>query len=267
MKHTYDRASGLSSNIRQALQVATTDNETLFRIIMDTFQERDRLIDTLDEVHKERASDRKALIEALGYLDHHLPLSGLIARVSELHQEREYYRIERNTLRQGLVALTEAVTGEPAENDFLSPDVLTTLISELRASRDKAVKTLTLAGYTDNGGLLWKPKLGETPERFKPRYIVHGHVQPCVVLYSDETTTLVFAQDGGDMMCETDTIQWSDALTYRCQELLASAGLERGSMAAQRVLPVLSELVRDERVTLNDEGVAVEQPEFVAPIA
>lgn len=203
-KHTYDRQINFVGNIRQALQVATTDNETLFKIIMDTLQERDD------------------------------------------------YRMERNTLRQGLVAITEAVTGEPAENDFLSPDVLTTLISELRTERDKAVNTLTLAGYTDNGGELWKPKLGETPERFKPRYIVHGHVQPCVVLYSDETTTLI-RLDNEDMMCETSTIQWSDALTYRCQELLASAGLERGSMAVQRVLPVLTELVRDERV-------AVEQP-------
>lgn len=231
MKHTYDRASGLSSNIRQALQVATTDNETLFKVIMNTFEERDDLRN----------------------------------RASALTKELDTLTKERTSDYKGLVAITEAVTGEPAENDFLSPDVLTTLISELRKERDKAVKTLTLAGYTDNGGELWKPKLGETPERFKPRYIVHGHVQPCVVLYSDETTTLI-RLDNEDMMCETDTIEWSDALTYRCQELLASAGLERGSMAAQRVLPVLAELVRDERVLLNDEGVAVEQPEFVAPV-
>ena len=202
--YPYDRASGLSSNLCKALQVATADHETLFQIIMDTFEQRDRLTDTLDEVHKERASDRKALIKALGFLDHHLPMAGLIGRVAECN----YYRMER----------------------------------------DKAVKTLTLAGYTDQGGELWQP-----------RYIVHGHVQPCVVLYSDETTTLVRI-DEGDMMCETDTIQWSDALTYRCQELLAEAGVERGSMAAQRVLPVLVELVRSEHVTLNDEGFAVEQP-------
>lgn len=158
MKHTYDRQINFVGNIRQALQVATTDNETLFKIIMDTFQERDRL------------------------------------------------RAER----LGATAISTTVTHDP-------------------------------------------------------RYIVHGHVQPCVVLYSDETTTLI-RLDNEDMICETSTIQWSDALTYRCQELLASAGLERGSMVAQRVLPVLSELVRDERVTLNDEGVAVEQPDFVAPV-
>jgi hypothetical protein len=149
---------------------------------------------------------------------------------------------ERNTLRQDLIAITNALTTEPSENEYLAADVLVTMIHALRMERN-ALRT------THN-----------------PRYIVHGHVQPCVVLYSDETTTLVRI-DEGDMMCETDTIQWSDALTYRCQELLAAAGTERGSMAAQRVLPVLVELVRAEHVTLNDEGVAVEQPEFVAPVA
>ncbi|WGH28582.1 hypothetical protein 13VV501A_gene0086 [Vibrio phage 13VV501A] len=96
-------------------------------------------------------------------------------------------------------------------------------------------------------------RLGATALTHDPRYIVHGHVRPCVVLYSDETTTILRLQQG-DMMCETSTIEWSDELTYRCQELLASASLERGSMAAQRVLPVLSELARDERVLLNDDA-------------
>lgn len=218
MKHTYDRQIDFVGNTRQALQVATTDNETLFKIIMDTFQERDRLRSRASALTKELddalqlRSAYNANVndwrELCSYFN--LPVSELSAvlnAIETMRKERDDYRMECNTLR----AISTTVTHDP-------------------------------------------------------RYIVHGHVQPCVVLYIDETTTLI-RLDNEDMMCETDTIQWSDALTYRCQELLASAGLERGSMSAQRVLPVLAELVRDERVTLNDEGVAVEQPDFVAPIA
>jgi hypothetical protein len=101
-----------------------------------------------------------------------------------------------------------------------------------------------------------------------PRYIVHGQVQPCIVLYSDESTTLLRLEDQ-DMMCSTDTIEWSDELAYRCQELLASAGVVRNTIASRRVLPVLVELVASGALHFDESyyaAEAVEQPEFVAPI-
>lgn len=127
------------------------------------------------------------------------------------------------------------------------PEVVESLLSE----RNKAVTTLKLAGYTDNGGELWKPPLGETPERFKPRYIVHGDIQPCVVLYSDETTTLV-RLDENDMMCETSTIEWSDELTYRCQEL--GKAVQVSNRFTLDFAKALASLSRGERVLLNDDG-------------
>ena len=63
-----------------------------------------------------------------------------------------------------------------------------------------------------------QPQLSET------RYVLHGDIQPCSVLYSDDTTTLL-RLDEGDIMCETDTIEWSDSVTYRCQELLRASSL------------------------------------------
>ncbi|AUR98522.1 coil containing protein [Vibrio phage 1.251.O._10N.261.55.E5] len=90
-----------------------------------------------------------------------------------------------------------------------------------------------------------KPQLSEI------RYVLHGDIQPCSVLYSDDTTTLL-RLDEGDMMCETDTIEWSDSVTYRCQELLKSSGLNKINLV--RVSGYLAQLVRDERILLNDNG-------------
>lgn len=131
-------------------------------------------------------------------------------------------------------------------------ETLPEAVEQIARERNKAVTTLEQAGYTDNGGELWKPPLGETPERFKPRYIVHGDIKPCVVLYSDETTTLV-RLDETDMMCETSTIEWSDELTYRCQEMLKSEG-RKDAVFVKHATPVLAQLVRDERILLNDGG-------------
>ncbi len=82
------------------------------------------------------------------------------------------------------------------------------------------------------------------------RYVLHGDIQPCTVLYSDDTTTLL-RLDEGDMMLETDTIEWSDSVTYRCQELLrgAMSGSARAAVARH-----LAQLVRDERILLNDNA-------------
>ncbi|CAH9013226.1 putative coil containing protein [Vibrio phage 141O35-1] len=89
-----------------------------------------------------------------------------------------------------------------------------------------------------------KPQLNEI------RYVLHGDIQPCSVLYSDDTTTLL-RLDEGDIMCETDAIEWSDSVTYRCQELLKSTWAGTGTMQT-RYAEALSQLVRDERILLND---------------
>lgn len=83
------------------------------------------------------------------------------------------------------------------------------------------------------------------PQLNEIRYVLHGDIQPCAVLYSDDTTTLL-RLDEGDIMCETDTIEWSDSVTYRCQELLKGV---KGT-----TLGVLAQLVRDERILLNDDA-------------
>lgn len=195
MKHTYDPTRSLADNLRISLN-ATQPADGLFKIIIDTFQERDDSVKQLETL----LDDCKT--------------------ASHRHAQYPHDAID-------IEAMTLSNVPSLVGGSFACRNELVAATKE-------------------------RDRLTETPERFKQRYIIHGHVQPCVVLYTDETTTLV-RLDEGDMMCETDTIQWSDELTYRCQELLASAGLERGSMAAQRVLPVLAELVRDERVLLNDD--------------
>ena len=87
------------------------------------------------------------------------------------------------------------------------------------------------------------------PQPSEIRYVLHGDIQPCSVLYSDDTTTLL-RLDEGDIMCETDTIEWSDSVTYRCQELLKSVGVR----SLGHVAPRLAQLVRDERIMLNDNA-------------
>ena len=87
------------------------------------------------------------------------------------------------------------------------------------------------------------------PQLSEIRYVLHGDIQPCSVLYSDDTTTLL-RLDEGDMMCETDTIEWSDSVTYRCQELLKSVDVK----SLGHVAPRLAQLVRDERILLNDNA-------------
>lgn len=90
------------------------------------------------------------------------------------------------------------------------------------------------------------------PQLSESRYVLHGDIQPCSVLYSDDTTTLL-RLDEGDIMCETDTIEWSDSVTYRCQELLRSTVGETGKQG-YRMVNAMAQLVRDERILLNDNG-------------
>lgn len=92
------------------------------------------------------------------------------------------------------------------------------------------------------------------PQLSEIRYVLHGDIQPCSVLYSDDTTTLL-RLDEGDIMCETDTIEWSDSVTYRCQELLRGAAKRSGHhMTNMSGIKAMAQLVRDERILLNDNG-------------
>lgn len=133
---------------------------------------------------------------------------------------------------------------------FDERDALTT---DLRTLRDKFYNLEA----KHNELLATQPQLSEI------RYVLHGDIQPCTVLYSDESTTLL-RLDEGDIMCETDAIEWSDSVTYRCQELLREARVEAG---ANRVnldaAKLFAQLVRDERILLNDNGDdVVKQEEF-----
>lgn len=241
-EHTYDPAASLAWNLEEALKLDGTQ-ETVFKTIVDTFQERDEIAKRLNTLTKE-------LEDALQLR------SAYNANVTDWRELCSYFNLPVSELS----AVLNAIETMRKERDELKTRV--TEKTEFDEGMRKCVKSIArLCGKTfpvdvgyqdlrDVVAALLANTQHLTPEQ---RYIVHGHVQPCVVLYSDETTTILRLQQG-DMMCETDTIQWSDELTYRCQELLASANIERGSMAAQRVLPVLAELVRDERVLLNDDA-------------
>lgn len=202
----------------------------------------------MNQISSEHERLRNVLIAKLGLPKDRFQRDNLIAEaVQGIIHDRDNLtklsadlRTQRDALYSRLTQVVD-VKGEPT---------LEELVERLVTGRDKAVTTLKLAGYTDNGAELWKPPLGETPERFKPRYIVHGDIQPCTVLYSDETTTLV-RLDENDMMCETSTIEWSDELTYRCQEMLSQVGAGSARLTAAKWV---AELVANEELLINDNG-------------
>lgn len=157
-------------------------------------------------------------------------------------------RTQRGALYERLTQVVD-VTGEPTLEELVDV-VLKRLDSAQR------LEGLVISD-TDGNTLYWGLSEGvvEINSDMQPtrgtRYIVHGDIQPCVVLYSDETTTLV-RLDENDMMCETSTIEWSDELTYRCQELGKAAQVsQRATLDFAKALASLS---RDERVLLNDDG-------------
>lgn len=129
------------------------------------------------------------------------------------------------------------------------------LVDALRRERDEMQGTINglkhLVELPKSAGLTELFNAVEALELNKPqlneiRYVLHGDIQPCTVLYSDDTTTLL-RLDEGDIMCETDAIEWSDSVTYRCQELLKLGGVGRP-------VDILAQLVRDERILLNDNA-------------
>lgn len=128
-----------------------------------------------------------------------------------------------------------------------SDELIFDAVKKLVIERDDALERVTAAQDKLNGVTkeLDVVRMLSTPAQ---RYVLHGDIQPCSVLYSDETTTLL-RLDEGDVMCETETIEWSDSVTYRCQELLKSCG-------GGRPVDILAQLVRDERILFNDNETA-----------
>jgi len=135
-------------------------------------------------------------------------------------------------------------------------------VDTMRKERDAAQHLEGLV-ITDMDGITLDWELSEgvveithstQPQLSEIRYVLHGDIQPCSVLYSDDTTTLL-RLDEGDVMCETDTIEWSDSVTYRCQELLRAARVPvSGNRVSLNTVKIMAQLVRDERILLNDNG-------------
>lgn len=188
------------------------------------------LIEPIEQLIKERDgalklreaynSNVEDWLELCSYFN--LPVSELSAVMSAIDTTRK----ERDELRDSLGDVENLLSS----NGLLHEDLLTSL-HKLLARPDTT-----------------QPQLNEI------RYVLHGDIQPCTVLYSDDTTTLL-RLDEGDIMCETDTIEWSDSVTYRCQELLRDARVDaRANRVNLDAAKIMAQLVRDERIVLNDDG-------------
>ncbi len=197
---------------------------------LSSFEGYDGLVSHIEKLVKERDealqlrqaynSNVKDWRELCGYFN--LPvstLSDVMSAIDTMRKERDALMSMRNDL-ETLIKGNEYWKG----NTF-----------------DSVTRLIEIATAPD----VTQPQLSEI------RYVLHGDIQPCSVLYRDDTTTLL-RLDEGDMMLETDTIEWSDSVTYRCQELLKASGLNR--INTVRVSGHLAQLVRDERILLNDNG-------------
>ncbi|AUR82398.1 coil containing protein [Vibrio phage 1.023.O._10N.222.51.B4] len=181
---------------------------------------------------------------------------GLIEPIETLIKERD----EAQGTINGLKQLLELPESEGLTELFNAVEALELNKSErsaLMSMRNDLETLIKGNGYWKGNTLDSVARLIEiatAPDATQPqlseiRYVLHGDIQPCSVLYSDDTTTLL-RLDEGDMMLETDTIEWSDSVTYRCQELLKSVDVR----SLGHVAPRLAKLVRDERILLNDNG-------------
>lgn len=173
-------------------------------------------------------------IKNLVGLDNHHNHADIFKSVKTILLERDMLRAERKILASPTLArydeMRDTINGLKQLLELPESAGLTELFN--------AVEALELN----------KPQLSEI------RYVLHGDIQPCSVLYSDDTTTLL-RLDEGDIMCETDTIEWSDSVTYRCQELLRSARVPAGgNRVSLGTVKIVAQLVRDERILLNDDA-------------
>ncbi len=207
----------------------------------------------MNQISADHEKLRNVLISKLGLPTDRFQRDNLIAEaVEKLISERNELQGTINGLKQllelpesaGLTELFNAV--EALELNKSERDHLRTALSELSHKNEQNVCELDAYRAGNHPDL--KPQLSEI------RYVLHGDIQPCSVLYSDDTTTLL-RLDEGDIMCETDTIEWSDSVTYRCQELLRSARVPAsGNRVSLNTVKIVAQLVRDERILLNDNG-------------
>jgi hypothetical protein len=187
-------------------------------------------------------------------------VNSLRAERDDLTKLSAALRTQRDALYERLTQVVD-VTGEPT---------LEELVERLVAERGEAVGSVNglkqLLELPENASNTSLFQAVEVLDFHKPthdkRYIVHGDIQPCVVLYSDETTTLV-RLDENDMMCETSTIEWSDELTYRCQEMLRGEAKRSGGHVSLPTIKLLAQLVRDERILLNDDAEVTSEAKMV----
>lgn len=201
-------------DLKVLLSANTEFNGGLFDTVDCILKERDDAL-KLRESYNSNVEDWR---ELCGYFN--LPVSEL----SSVMKAIDTMRLERDDLRSQIGEITKMLVES----------------SMMRRNINSSVQALIeIATAPDTT----QPQLNEI------RYVLHGDIQPCTVLYSDDTTTLL-RLDEGDIMCETDTIEWSDSVTYRCQELLREAGVR----SLGHVAPRLAQLVRDERILLNDNG-------------
>lgn len=178
-------------------------------------------------------------------------VQGVIHERGQLTKLSADLRTQRDALYERLTQVVD-VTGEPTLEELV--ECLVTERGEAVGTVNGLKQLLELPENASNTSLF---QAVEVLDFHKPthdkRYIVHGDIQPCVVLYSDETTTLV-RLDENDMMCETSTIEWSDELTYRCQEMLRGEAKRSGGHVSLPTIKLVAQLVRDERILLNDDG-------------
>ena len=172
-------------------------------------------------------------IKKLVRLDDHHNYGDIFQAVKTVLLERDVLRAERETLSSPVLAQYDEMKG---------------MINGLK----QLLELPESAGLTELFNAVEALELNK-PQLSEIRYVLHGDIQPCSVLYSDDTTTLL-RLDEGDIMCETDTIEWSDSVTYRCQELLRGEAKRSNIPVTLSPVKLLAQLVRDERILLNDDA-------------
>lgn len=241
----YDSTLSLTRNLINLLDCGNRSN--IFDHVSLLRKERDEALQ-LREAYNSNVRDWR---ELCGYFN--LPVSELSAVMSAIVTMRK----ERDEAQSQISEITKMLVeaGLMRRNVNSSVDVLIKSHTQMEGTINGLKHLVELpesAGLTELFNHVEALELNKS-QLSEIRYVLHGDIQPCSVLYSDDTTTLL-RLDEGDVMCETDTIEWSDSVTYRCQELLKSDSVRKDGVFVKHATPVLAQLVRDERILLNDNG-------------
>lgn len=115
-----------------------------------------------------------------GFESEHLDLGKFMDWVWALKSERDQLKAENEVLR-GEIATDDKIIAERDRllNMFECPEhgQCVPYAMEQVARLQAAARTLERIGYTDNGGEMWKPPLGDAPD-FGVMNKGHGHVFP-----------------------------------------------------------------------------------------